>query len=108
MPEASYPLIAQAITASGFTVSEVVSGGARGADLLGEKYALETKTPCRRFPAEWNKFGRGAGYIRNSQMREYADAAIIFIWQNSRGSENMRQQMEKAGKPVFVVRDDKL
>jgi hypothetical protein len=38
-------------------------------------------------------------------MAEYADALIVFIWGNSRGSENMRKQMEERRKPVFVIRD---
>jgi len=45
---------------------EVVSGVARGADTLGEKYAKERGYALKQFPANWNKHGLGAGPIRNA------------------------------------------
>ena len=101
-------LIAPAVHASGFDVTEVVCGLAKGADTLGAVWAEKAGIPVKAFPADWNRYSRGAGPIRNAQMRDYADAAIIFIWDGSRGSENMRQQMVAAGKPCFVVRDGKI
>ena len=97
--------VATAIFKSGFDVTEVVSGRAQGVDTLGEQWGHQTGRKISVFPANWKRDGKAAGPIRNAQMRDYADAAIIFIWANSRGSENMRLQMEKAGKPCFVVRD---
>ena len=57
---------------SGFT--EIVSGTASGADKLGERYAQEHNLAIKRFPADWEKYGKAAGHIRNRQMAEYADA----------------------------------
>ena len=74
---------------------EIVSGGARGIDKLGELYAIErSKYPgsyvdLRVFPADWDRYGKRAGYLRNKQMAEYADA-LILIWDGkSRGSQMM-------------------
>lgn len=49
----------------------VVSGGARGADSLAERYAKERGYELKVFPADWNKFGKSAGYKRNRQMHEF-------------------------------------
>lgn len=98
-------LIPPAVAASGFLVTEVVCGCATGADTLGNLWAQANNIPVKYFPAEWKKYHRGAGPIRNKQMLDYADALIVFIWTNSRGSENMLSQTLKAGKPAFVVRD---
>jgi hypothetical protein len=74
---------------------EIVSGGARGVDKLGELYAVESSRCTNRyvdlkvFSADWNKYGKRAGYLRNKQMAEYADA-LILIWDGkSRGSQMM-------------------
>lgn len=69
-------LLANAIEDSGFEVSEVVSGTARGGDQLGEKWAERRGIPIERFPADWDSHGRSAGPIRNQQMIEYADALV--------------------------------
>ena len=68
---------------------EIVSGGAKGADALGERYAEEHGLPCKVFPADWDKYGKAAGPIRNKQMAEYADACIVFWDGKSRGTNNM-------------------
>lgn len=82
---------------------EIVSGGAPGADALAVRYAMEASIPFNVFPADWKKYGRAAGPIRNKQMAEYADAAIVFWDGKSRGTQNMIQQMRDLGKPVEVI-----
>jgi len=57
---------------------EIVSGCAEGADRLGEKYAKEYNLPVKHFPANWNRYGKSAGYLRNGDMAQYADALIAF------------------------------
>ena len=68
---------------------EIVSGTARGADSLGEKYAKQRGFKIKRFPADWDNYGKSAGYRRNSCMAEYADALIIFWNGESKGSKHM-------------------
>jgi hypothetical protein len=108
MQWSSAPLIELAVQESGFEVTEVVCGMAKGADTLGRMWAEFNGIPVKKFPADWNKYGKAAGPIRNGEMKDYADGLIVFIWDGSRGSENMRVQMEKAGKPCFVVYDGQL
>lgn len=103
MPFSAYPLIQQAVDKSGFAVTEVVCGLAKGADTYGAKWAYHAGIPRKNFPADWEKHGKGAGPIRNGEMADYADALIVFIWDGSRGSANMLKQMQDRGKPVFVV-----
>lgn len=84
-------------------ITEIVSGCAKGADYLGEQYALENGIPLKYFPADWDTHGRAAGPIRNKQMADYADALIV-VWDgSSRGTKNMIDNMHKLNKPVFIV-----
>lgn len=74
---------------------EIVSGGARGADRMAERYAKERGLKFRLFPADWEAHGKAAGPIRNEQMAEYADWCIVFWDGESRGSKNMIKTAEK-------------
>lgn len=85
------------------TITEIVSGGARGADAMGEQYAVEYNIPLKIYPADWEKHGRAAGPIRNRHMAEYGDQ-LIAIWDGkSRGTKNMIDNMHKLGKPVYII-----
>ncbi len=68
---------------------EVVSGTAKGADQMGERYAKERGYPVKRFPANWGKHGKGAGMIRNNDMADYGDALIAFWDGRSRGTKHI-------------------
>ena len=81
---------------------EIVSGGARGADALGERYAREHGYALKVFPAEWKKWGRAAGPIRNGQMAGYADALIAFWDGRSAGTRDMIRKAEDRGLRVQV------
>lgn len=67
----------------------IICGMARGADTLGEQYAKFKKYEIRYFPADWEKFGKSAGYIRNKQMAQNADALVAFWDGISRGTKLM-------------------
>ncbi len=67
----------------------ILCGKARGADTLGERYAKEHGIPVEYYPAEWDHFGKSAGYIRNEQMAMNADALIAFWDGKSRGTKHM-------------------
>ena len=81
---------------------EVVSGGARGADALGERYAKEKGYWLTVFPADWQKYGKSAGYKRNSEMADYADALIAFWDGSSRGTKHMIDLAESKGLMIGV------
>lgn len=79
----------------------IVSGAAKGADKLGEKYAQDNNLNVKQFPADWDQFGRSAGYIRNEEMAKYADALIAFWDGESKGTKHM---IDLAGKYKLKVR----
>lgn len=88
----NYQKVYDAIFSSPWIITEIVSGGARGVDTLGEQAAAAFGIPIKVFPADWDKLKRAAGPIRNQQMAEYADA-LIAIWDgNSRGTADMIRQ----------------
>ncbi|MBD3369050.1 DUF2493 domain-containing protein [Candidatus Fermentibacteria bacterium] len=94
--------VEEAVTRSGFSVSEVVSGCARGADRLGEMYAGKNGLPVKRFPADWRRLGRMAGVVRNHAMARYADA-LIAVWDGrSRGTGHMITTARKRGLRVYI------
>jgi len=82
---------------------EIVSGTAKGADQLGERYATEKGYAIAKFPADWS-LGKVAGPMRNKQMAEYADALIAFWDGESRGTKSMIDLAGKYGLKVRVVR----
>jgi len=80
-------------------ITEVVSGGAKGADSEGEQWATEQGIPLKIFKADWKQYGRGAGPKRNQAMAEYADAVVLFP--GGKGTDNMYQRAQKAGLVVY-------
>lgn len=97
-----YTQLEKAIKQSGFLITEVVSGHCRGVDIMGEEWAKNNGISIKIFPADWNKYGKSAGPIRNKQMAEYAEAAIILWDGNSRGTENMISLAKLNNLKVFV------
>ena len=97
--------VCDAVVESGFKITEVVSGGCRGVDALGERFSREVlkKEPIV-YPADWKKYGKAAGPIRNQQMAENADALIALLIEGSRGTKNMIETAKKKGLPVYVKR----
>ncbi len=81
----------------------IVSGGATGADALGEKFARQHRLKIERFPAEWNKYGKSAGPRRNEQMTQVADGVIVFWDGQSRGTKSMIQCAKKYNKPCRII-----
>lgn len=109
----SIKLIKEAVEESGFSVTEIISGRAKGVDTAGEGYAYSADIDLVMFPANWNKHGRAAGPIRNRRMAEYAAAdksrpgALIAVWDGkSRGTESMIKIAHDEGLKVFIFRVD--
>ena len=97
----NYRAVRSAIERVGIEITEVVSGTARGVDKLGERWAAENNIPIKRFPADWNKHDKRAGYLRNVEMAEYADA-LIAIWDGeSKGTKHMIDIAIKNGLSVY-------
>jgi len=85
----------------------IVSGGARGVDRLGERYARERNLKLECFLADWNLYGKQAGMVRNRQMLTFArkeHSMLIAFWDGiSRGTKNMIQISLEAGIDIHIV-----
>ncbi len=106
-----YDMLERAIEQSGFEITEVVSGGARGSDKLGELWAKAHKVPVKIFAADWDnikvkgaivktnqwkkKYNANAGFARNEEMASYAEALIAL---QPDGPTPGTQDMIKRGK----------
>ena len=80
----------------------VICGLARGADTLGNRYAEERGHTVQYFPADWKKYGRSAGYIRNAEMAQNADALAAFWDGKSLGTRHMIEAAKQYGLKVRV------
>lgn len=99
----SYDTVEDAVKQSGFGVTEVVSGCARGVDRLGERYAHQRGIKIRKFPANWDLHGKFAGFVRNREMAAYANA-LVALWDGqSRGTEHMIKIAKDCQLKVFVL-----
>lgn len=98
----NYPLLCKKLDhlLQRHSLVEIVSGGASGADKLGERYASERGYSLSIFPADWS-LGKRAGPIRNEQMAKYATHLVAFP--GGRGTANMIEQAKANGLHVRVV-----
>ena len=85
----------------------IISGTARGADQMGERYARERGYEIRQFPADWEQYGKSAGHIRNAKMADNADALIAFWDGESKGTKNMIDNARRKGLAVRVIQYQK-
>ena len=83
---------------------ELVCGMAYGADLTAYNLWSGAGMVIHKFPADWARLGKCAGYKRNQEMGEFADAAVCFWDGNSKGTKHMIDIMNKLNKPVYIVR----
>jgi hypothetical protein len=98
-----YARLCDAVRQAGFPITRVISGAAKGVDALAIRYAAEHNLPCDRFPAEWPRWGRSAGYRRNLLMADHADA-LIALWDGaSPGTRHMIETAKARGLRVFVA-----
>ena len=103
--------VLEVLTENNLSDIEIVSGCCKGVDLLGEEFAHKHNHPVAQFPAEWNKYGRGAGIVRNKQMLEYIasfeKSIVIAFWNGtSKGTGYTVNQAKKMGIQVFIYHYD--
>lgn len=82
----------------------VACGKARGADTLGEEYAKNRGYSIAYYPADWDRHGRAAGFVRNIEMAQNADALVAFWDGQSRGTKHMIETAQQHGLEVRVIR----
>lgn len=83
---------------------EIVSGTCDGADKLGEMFAAENNHLVKRFPADWEKYGKSAGPLRNKQMAEYATHCVCFWDGQSKGTGSMIELAKRCGCNTRVIK----
>ena len=99
---AEYRNIEKAIEYFSLKPDVIISGTANGVDKLGEIWARKNNIPVERYPANWDKYGKSAGYIRNEEMAKVADT-LLAIWDmESKGTKHMIDIATKKGLDVFV------
>ena len=88
---------------------KIISGNARGADQLGERFAKQFELEVVKFVAKWDIFGKRAGYIRNEEMAKYAIQGsnygmLVAFWNGeSKGTKHMIDLAKKYGLEVHVI-----
>lgn len=112
-----FTILQSAIKESEFEITEVVCGDSPGMDKCGECWAKQKDIPVKHFPIEWGdlnvpnalirenskgKYNARAGFDKNVLMAKYADAAIVIIDGDDKGSLHIIEQMENLEKPVYI------
>lgn len=82
----------------------IIEGGARGADRLGRLYAEKNGIQYKTYPADWDKLGKRAGYVRNIQMAETATHAVVFWDGKSPGTKQMIKILEEKSVRTIVFK----
>lgn len=87
----------------------IISGTAKGADRLGEEFALNHNIRLIRCPADWKRFGKAAGYKRNEEMailsKANEETGVLFaFWDGeSRGTEHMISLAGRHGLEIHII-----
>lgn len=79
----------------------IIHGAAIGADSLADIWARENKCPVESYPAEWDKYGKKAGYIRNQQMIDEGYPDVVIAFPGGKGTAMMKRLARKSGIPVL-------
>lgn len=88
---------------NGITIRSIVSGGAKGADTLAEKFAAEMEVEMIVFKPDYKKFGRGAALARNTQIVECADTVFAFWNGKSKGTLDSIKKAKKLEKKLLII-----
>lgn len=98
----NYEILEEAIKESGFIITQVISGTARGVDELGERWAAKNNVSVREMSANWDFFGKSARYLRNEEMFKIAEGIIVLWDGKSKNSKNMISIAKRYNLKIFV------
>lgn len=87
-----------------YPVGKVITGGAKGADKLAEKWADSCNIQCDIYLPEWERYGKSAGIIRNARIVAESDGVIAFWDGESKGTKNSIERAEKDDKLLDIIR----
>lgn len=83
---------------------KIISGGARGADKLGETFAKEFGIPTKVFKPDWDTYGKSAGFIRNKDIVNNSDIIFAFWDGESKGTKHSIELCKQLNKPIVLVK----
>ena len=90
-----------------YDVTELVSGGAKGTDSMAEKYSKINNIPIKVFKADWDYYGKSAGFKRNVEMHNYLnqfkDRACICFWDGKSSGTQHNFQLCKKNNTELIV-----
>jgi len=98
----SYAYLSKTLEIYFSQIDEIVSGGARGADSLGGRYAREHEIPLKEFIPDWNLYGKSAGFKRNEQIVDEATALAAYWDGQSHGTKHSINLARNLQKPVII------
>jgi hypothetical protein len=96
-------LIFKVLDVMPFQMTRVINGGATGADSIARLWALDRGVLVDTQPANWEKYGKAAGIIRNASMLEKYDIDLVIAFPGGRGTDDMMQRSKAAGVEVIRV-----
>ena len=99
----NYEILANEILKLNLKISSIISGGAKGADTLAERWANENNIPIILYKPDWKKYGRAAGLRRNENIIESCDFCLAFWDGKSKGTKFSIDLCKKLKKPIKVV-----
>ena len=82
----------------------VIHGAAKGADTLASKWAKDRNIEQLSFPAEWNKYGKAAGFLRNTEMLEAGKPDLVIAFSGGTGTDMMCKIASAAGVEVRRIK----
>lgn len=85
-------------------ITTVIQGGATGADTGAERWARASAIPVLTFRADWDRYGRQAGPLRNAQMLAEGRPDVVIAFQGRKGTADMVRKARAAGLPVVEAR----
>lgn len=99
-----YTLLCNTLDKINEHIELVISGGAKGADSLAERYANDRNIPTLIIKPDWDTYGRSAGYRRNVDIVTNSDAVVAFWNQKSKGTLHSIEIATSQGKPLKVIK----
>ena len=103
-----YALVQKTLDPVKEKITLIVSGGAKGADSLGDKYAKENGIPTQIFIPDWETNGKSAGYIRNRDIVSNSDIVIAFWDGQSKGTQHSFKLAAELNKPIRIIKYNEL
>lgn len=85
-------------------INTIISGGARGADYLAKEYAINNNLMYKEFPADWNKFGSSAGFIRNKDIVDDCNYLVAFWDNKSKGTKHSIELAYHQNKLLKIIK----